>query len=138
MNEPQESAQAEFDAIKDHLEGYVAPAPTAVPPRSAVTSSRNPTRHISHLTQMAAKALHRDVPGMAVTRPRGKQVGVREKVEWDVLGGYEAKGSWKLLGMERGMGEVDWMRGLAQSGSGGVAELEKTWGRSWDGKRMTR
>lgn len=122
-----ESVQHEFDALKEHLDAYISNSTAAPLPRS----TRKPTRHISHLTQMAAKALHRDVPGMATMR--GKRLVEKGKVEWDELGEYQAKGSWRDLGLESGVEDVEMMRRLGMSREGGVTGLEKRWGRSWEG-----
>jgi len=127
-----ESVQSEFDALKDHLGSYVSSSKPPTVPRS----SRRPTRHISHLTQMAAKALHRDVPGMA--RLKGKVMMEKEKVEWDELGEYQAKGSWRSAGLEDGMEDVEMMGNMHTSGAGGFAGLERRWERSWDGDRGSK
>lgn len=123
-----EAEQIEFEAIKTHIESYMtssAPVPT---PKSI--KSKHPSRHISHLTQMAARALGRDVPGMTgmgmgMGMGRGRRSnGVvekgKEKAAWDDLGEYEVKQSWKGL-PELGM-EDD------------RADLEMIWGQSWAGE----
>ncbi|WWD16685.1 hypothetical protein CI109_101115 [Kwoniella shandongensis] len=136
-NEP---IQSEFDALKEHLDSYIS---TNAPPIPTPRSTRAPFRHISHLTQMASKALHRDLSGMAGSsaraRPRGSGVGKdgeKEKVGWDVLGEYESKTSWKQLGLESGLEDVEKMKKLEYSGVAGVATLDRTWDKSWNGNRM--
>lgn len=129
-------AQPEFDALKDHLDTYItSPAPAPTPARSA---SKHPTRHISHLTQMAAKALHRDVPGMAAAGAvaksglRREMKGGGERYGWDELGEYGTKESWRARGLERGDEDVEAMRRL-----GGIRMGVEPEGSSWynDGKR---
>jgi dynactin-4 len=80
-----DTAQAEYDALKDHLEGYMS--------ASAPIIKAKPTRHISHLTQMAARALNRTAP---VRKPRRED---KEAVGWDEIGHYDAKGTWSEVGM---------------------------------------
>lgn len=131
MNKETESLQNEFEAIKDHLESYMtSSAPVQAPTRSTV-GSRNPTRHISHLTQMAAKALNRDVAGM---RPRTRPKDFVEKAhdDWDEIREYKSKATWKVKGLEKGMSDVDDMRVMH---AGSIAELGKTWGHSWHRSR---
>ena len=134
---PPESAQSEFDALKDHLDTYInlsTPASPAVT-RTALTN-RNSTRHISHLTQMAARALHRDVPGMARAKIRPRGEGAQKEnahQSWDALAGYGAKGSWEGLGLQKGMEDVEVMK----SGMD-VALLEKRWEHSWDMDKTTK
>jgi len=85
----QDAVPAEFDALRDRLDAYMSkPSPLPTP-----RSTQKPSKHISLLTQMAAKALHRDFTGMA--KPKGKRVIEGEKVEWDELSEYRAKESWK-------------------------------------------
>ena len=128
VKEPQ-AIQDEFEMIKDHVDSYIttsAPAPTAA--KSAL-SGRQPTRHISHLTQMAAKALGRDVPGMRSLRTRQPESDKRAHESWDELGEYKSKGSWKAQGLERGMSDVEAVRHMAGLES---ARLEHCWASSWD------
>lgn len=128
VREPQ-TIQDEFESIKDHIDNYIttsAPAPIAV--KSAL-SGRQPTRHISHLTQMAAKALGKDVPGMRNLRPRRLESEKKSHDSWDELGEYKSKGTWKSQGLERGMSGVEDMRNMSALG---VAELQNRWGNSWD------
>jgi dynactin-4 len=112
-----DKAQPEFDALKDHLETYMStPVPTPKPARPGAT--RQPSRHISHLTQMAAKALHRDVLGKAA-RAGVVKSGVRrevrpggEKYGWDEIAAYAVKETWAIKGLERGNEDVERMRRL--------------------------
>ena len=64
INKEIEGVQNEFEAIKDHLDSYVTASNPAPPAIKSAKAGRQPTRHISHLTQMAAKALGRDVDGL--------------------------------------------------------------------------
>ncbi|ORY25840.1 dynactin p62 family-domain-containing protein [Naematelia encephala] len=146
INTQQELVQSEFDALKDHLESYVSLSSTA-PTYKSSSASRNPSRHISQLTQMAAKALHRDVPGMAAssartrTRSLGFGVGKAGKegpAEWDDLGEYKAKGSWKMIGLENGMQDVETMRELQETGGVGPAGLSSRWSNSWEADKMSK
>jgi dynactin-4 len=122
LNTQAEIEQTEFEAIKTHLETYItssAPIPT---PKS--TKSKQPSRHISHLTQMAARALGRDVPGM-MGMSRGKRAdGMlekgKEKAAWDDLAEYGAKASWKGLPDLR----------MEDDRAG----LEMVWGQAWAGE----
>lgn len=132
INSPPEAVQSEFDALKDHLDSYASSSVPAAPPRS----QRKPTSHISHLTQMAAKVLHRDVPGMG--RPLGTRIAEKEKVPWDDLAEYQADGSWRDVGLERGMKEVEVLRAIGSSGAGGKARMEQRWSQSWDGERIVK
>ncbi|KAK8861408.1 hypothetical protein IAR55_002227 [Kwoniella newhampshirensis] len=141
MNSLPETIQSEYDALKDHLEPYVS---NATPPVSSAGAARRPSRHISQMTQMASKALNREVPGMSAisSRVRGsgsvlRKDGEQEKVGWDDLGEYGAKGSWKALGLERGLQDVETMRKLDHSGAGGLATLESRWGMSWELDKMS-
>lgn len=86
--------QAEYEAIKDHLDSYMTNTSTAAMPKQG--KSKQPSRNISHLTQMAAKALGREVPGKMGRhkRPEGLE-RVKEKVAWDELADYQAKRKWK-------------------------------------------
>lgn len=123
LNTQTETVQAEYEAIKDHLESYMTSSATATTPAPKGGKSKNPSRHISHLKQMAAKALGREVPGM-MSRPRRKE-GLekgKEKAGWDELADFEAKRSWKE--------PVD----LGQDASVERANLELAWARSWAGE----
>lgn len=132
-----EQVQAEFDSIKDHLESYItcSSTPTTTPHRPRV-----PSRHISHLTQMAAKALNRPVHGLAVRKrpPRGQgRAPGGEKVGWDELEEYESKANWRELGLEKGMEDVEAIKLLEEAGWEGVAALDRRWSRSWECGRMS-
>jgi dynactin-4 len=114
-----ETIQNEFDALKDHLEGYIT---TTVPVQTPRPKGKQPSRHISHLTQMAAKALGRDVPGM-MGRPKRKE-GLdkgKEKAGWDELEAFKTERAWRgLLGIEEdraGM-EMIWSKAWAGEGYG--------------------
>ncbi|WVQ79057.1 hypothetical protein IAT38_001150 [Cryptococcus sp. DSM 104549] len=133
-----EAVQAEFDALKEHLESYITSSAPPTPHRTRV-----PSRHISQLTQMASKALHRDIPGMtAASKARRRMSGVkdgeagREKVGWDEMGEYVAKGSWREEGWGKGLEEVEMMKELQESGARGVGRLERRWGKSCDADRL--
>ncbi|WVR03969.1 hypothetical protein IAU60_000968 [Kwoniella sp. DSM 27419] len=135
-----ETVQAEFDSLKDHLEAYIA---HSAPAPSPARSTRVPSRNISQLTQMAAKALHRDVSGMTAhaARDRSRRSAVKvggEHFGWDEMPEYAAKGSWTEVGLEKGLQDVEVMRGLRDSGYDGLASLEKRWGKSWDVDRMAK
>ena len=71
-------------------------------------------------------------------RPKGKKTNETAKVEWDDLGDYQAKESWRTAGVESGMEDVEGMRNLNSTGAGGVAQLEKQWTRSLHGDRMAK
>jgi dynactin-4 len=125
LKEPQ-AVQDEFESIKDHIDNYIT---TSTPlPTVKSTVSRQPTRHISQLTQMAAKALGKDVPGMRSQKPRMQ--GERTLHEsWDELGEFKSKGNWKAQGLERGMNDVEDMRNLDRLQ---LVRLENRWASSWD------
>ncbi|OCF43394.1 hypothetical protein I317_02692 [Kwoniella heveanensis CBS 569] len=145
MHSQAETVQSEFDALKDHLESYIA---SNAPAPSPARSTRTPSRHISHLTQMAARALHRDVGGIAASkvrsRARGSPGGLwkdgseKEKYGWDEIEEYKAKRSWKDEGLVNGMEDVEIMKNFERSGPGGVASLEKRWSKSWESNRMSK
>ncbi|WVO13200.1 hypothetical protein L204_100812 [Cryptococcus depauperatus] len=130
-----EDAQDEFDALKNHLEGYINMSSPPTPHKTRV-----PSRHISHLTQMASKALHRNVPGLPTLSrrklPPGKTAG-QEKFGWDELDEYKAKGSWRELGLEKGLEDVTIMNGLRNAGWNGTSCLERRWDKSWQSDRMS-
>jgi len=132
IKEPQ-TIQDDFESIKDHIDNYIT---TSTPPPVAVKSAltRQPTRHISHLTQMAAKALGRDVPGMRSLRPRGESEKTRHE-SWDELGEFKSKGTWKAQGLERGTSDVEDMRNMD---SLELARVEHRWARSWDMNTKSR
>jgi dynactin-4 len=115
-----EIIQTEFDAIKDHLETYITPNAPA-PASTSRPKSKQPSRHISHLTQMAAKALGRDVPGM-MGRPKRRTTleKGKEKAGWDELEPYETKHSCK---------EHDQL----DDGESERARLQMIWHKSWMG-----
>ena len=124
MNTSDNGSRAEFDSIKDHLESYVSlfqPPPTR-------PASRVPSRHISHLTQMASKALHRDIPSMAAakSREKGRTSGVegmdKVHVGWDELKDYAAKEAWRGDNLERDLSQME---------SLDCAGLERRWRQSW-------
>lgn len=123
-----DAAQAHFDALKEHIDGYMTTALPAMTP-----AKPRPTRHISHLTQMAAKALHRS----ALTRTPGVvAVGKREEkapLPWDEMGDYMPKETWSQVGLEQGNGQVMGMR----EGRAGV-DVEGVWGSSWYRERKKR
>jgi len=120
INTQPESVQTEFDALKDHLESYITTTVPVQTPRAG--KGKQPSRHISHLTQMAAKALGRDVPGM-MGRPK-RNVGLldkgKEKAGWDELEAYQTEKGWKGL--------LDTTEGDERAG------LEMVWGKSWVGE----
>lgn len=139
MNTEVETIQTDFDNLKDHLQSYITQSTksSAIPPKSAPKSSSGPTRHISHLTQMAAKALHRDVPGMNKPRirPRGNDAAVQGNYQApDELAEAKVKQSWKEQGLHLGMQPVDDMREAAVE----IASIEDTWSFSWDRERAKR
>jgi dynactin-4 len=117
INTQPETIQNEFDALKDHLEGYIT---TTVPVQTPRPKGKQPSRHISHLTQMAAKALGRDVPGM-MGRPKRKE-GLdkgKEKAGWDELETFKTERAW---------------RGLLNVEEEDRAGMEMIWGRAWAGE----
>ncbi|KAK4685600.1 hypothetical protein P7C73_g4541, partial [Tremellales sp. Uapishka_1] len=89
---------------------------------------------------MAAKALHRDLPGMAASSakrriPRGvDKGGAKERIGWDELTDYKGDQNWKQLGVQRGLEDVENMR----RGEVAVASLERRWGKSWETDRSSR
>jgi dynactin-4 len=126
VNTEVETVQAQFDSLKEHLETYISLS-TPVP----AAKSRNISRHVSHYTQMAAKAMNKDVPTMRKpVRPAGIE-RPKEPVEWDDLGEYEGKGDWRQWGFEKGLEEVDYMGELSKSGWEGLSPIEARWGNSW-------
>jgi dynactin-4 len=136
INKELEVVQNEFEAIKDHLDGYVASSNPAPPAVKSALAGRQPTRHISHLTQMAAKALGRDVPGMRSVKPRKSEADKEVKVNdlWDEMEEYPSKATWKARGLERGMSDAEGMSSLLAD----VAQLERRWNSSWERSRATR
>lgn len=86
---------------------------------------------------MAAKALNRPVHGFAV-RKRPLQAPGGEKVGWDELEAYESKASWRELGLEKGMGDVEAVRSLEEAGWEGMAAVDRRWGTSWECDRMSK
>ena len=86
---------------------------------------------------MAAKALHRDVPGMSKlrVRPRGNDAAVQGNYQApDELAEAKVKQSWKEQGLHLGMQPVDDMREAAVE----LAAIEHTWSFSWDRERAKR
>lgn len=143
-----EQVVQEFDHIKDHLESYITSsttttttATTATTASSATPRPRIPSRHISHLTQMAAKALNRPVHGLAIRKKQGQVLGgEREKVGWDELEVYKSKANatWRAVGLEKGMGDVEAIKLVEQAGWEGVAPLDRRWDKSWECDRMSK
>lgn len=146
-----EQVVQEFDHIKDHLESYIMSSTTTTTTTTTNTTTphhrpRIPSRHISHLTQMAAKALNRPVHGLAVRkRPPGQggqqQVlgGEREKVGWDELEAYKSKNAnWREVGLGKGMEDVEAIKMVEQAGWEGVAALDRRWDKSWECDRMSK
>lgn len=128
--------QAEFDAIKDHLEGYIQQSA----PQPARSSRRFPTRNIAHMSQSTARALRYEIPGMAASSARrGARAptkdGEKDKSHWDELGPYDAKSSWRAVGLEHGTEDVDEMAIISKEE---VGHLEKRWANGWDATRMAR
>ncbi|WWC68801.1 uncharacterized protein I206_102736 [Kwoniella pini CBS 10737] len=140
MNTQAELVQSEFDSLKDHLESYISLSTSAPSAPSSTRSTRNPSRHISNLTQMAQKALHRDVGSMVAYSARNKRTiakdGEKEKLGWDELSEYEPKDSWRKVGLERGLQNIDTLRQLEESGTSGLASLDGRWARSYDHSKM--
>ncbi|KAE8539773.1 hypothetical protein D1P53_003710 [Cryptococcus gattii VGV] len=144
-----EQVGQEFDHIKDHLESYISS--TATPTTATTTSATSatprprPSRHISHLTQMAAKALNRPVHGLAIRKKQGQgqgqgMGGEREKVGWDELEVYNSKtnATWRAVGLEKGMEDVEAIKMVEHAGWEGVAPLDKRWDKSWECDRMSK
>lgn len=117
INPQPETTQTEFDALKDHLEGYIT---TTTPVQTPRPKGKQPSRHITHLTQMAAKALGRDVPGMMgrSKRKEGLDKG-KEKAGWDELETFKTERAWK---------------GLLDTEDEDRAGLEMIWGKAWAGE----
>jgi dynactin-4 len=120
INTQPETIQNEFDALKDHLEGYIT---TTVPVQTPRPKGKQPSRHISHLTQMAAKALGRDVPGM-MGRPKRKE-GLdkgKEKAGWDELEAFKTERPWRGMlsveGEDRAGMDMIWSKAWAGEGYG--------------------
>lgn len=135
MNKETERLQNEFEAIKDHLEGYMtSSSSTPAQPLRPGTGSRAPTRHISHLTQMAAKALNKDVSGLSKVRARTRDAADKHEA-WDEIAEYKPKETWRMTGLERGMGDVEDMKNME---SLEIAEVDKTWGISWERNRRAK
>jgi dynactin-4 len=89
---------------------------------------------------MAAKALHREIPGMAAVsaRTRGGMNAVKsaeDRVGWDEMKEYEAKGRCAGLEVDKAV-ELEELR--EGEWAGAVAGIEQTWGKSWDGDRRTK
>jgi hypothetical protein len=89
---------------------------------------------------MAAKALHREIPGMAAVSARtrgGRNVvkSTEDRVGWDEMKEYEARG--RCAGMEVDkMVELEELREAEWAGT--VAGIEQTWTKSWDSDRRTK
>jgi dynactin-4 len=82
---------------------------------------------------MAAKALHRDVPGMAaagalVKSGLKREMKIKEeKYGWDEIGEYKATESWRGRGLENGDGDVERMRRLESCGNRGEGIDRGSW-----------
>ena len=139
MHAEPDKIQSEFDAIKEHLESYLATSTPAPAASRGSTSSRQrqPTRHISHLTQMAAKALDRDVPGLARPKARLGNTGPQDEqhTAWDTLAPYASKSSWRDTGLEKGMVDVEHMTSMKKLE---IAEVDRRWAHSWDAERTAK
>lgn len=145
-----EQVGQEFDHIKDHLDSYISSTTSTTSTTTTTTTTSatphrpKPSRHISHLTQMAAKALNRPVHGLAVRkRPPGQGQGPgpggeREKVGWDELEVYKSKADWRAVGLEKGMEDVEAIKMVEQAGWEGVAALDRRWDKSWECDRMSK
>lgn len=57
---------------------------------------------------------------------------------WDELEAYESKASWRELGLEKGMGDVEAVRSLEEAGWEGMAAVDRRWGTSWECDRMSK
>lgn len=134
MEKQTASALSEYDAIKDHLSDYItANAPLKTPARPARS---NATRHISHLTQMAAKALNRPLPSKYGSTPRVRTISglssgsdksaPRDKSGWDELVEYPAKRSWRSVPQIEEEG-VRLSRLDSAQGCNAQASLDSTW-----------
>ncbi|KAL7421309.1 hypothetical protein Q5752_004194 [Cryptotrichosporon argae] len=127
-----QATQAEFDALKDHLESFLA-ASSVPGPGPASRAARQPSRHISQLTQAAARALHRNVPGMAAASrlPRKARADDRdERAGWDEAEVYESKRMWR---------DADDEYDPETNGAGAaVARLDRRWDQSWNAGRLAK
>jgi dynactin-4 len=111
---------------------------SSTPAPAPATTSTKPSRHISHLTQMAANALGRDVPGMAkvkIRRPGDPPLQRKSHDEWDDIGEYKTKASWKAKGWEVGLGQVEQVQSMQALK---VAPLDRRWAHSWDRDPMAK
>lgn len=135
MHKQPEVLQSEFDAIKDHLDGYMTSiAPPKIPARTPRSTA---SRHISQLTQLAAKALHRPLSSRNVPPPRMRTISglsagsdknaPKDKFGWDELNEYKSKLSWRSnMNMEEEQGPLQMSRG-------DLGGLDPRWSTSVDG-----
>lgn len=121
-----EEEQAEFDQLKDHLETYIQDAPSVNPKTGH--SRRVPTRHIGKITQAAARALGRDIPGSPLARPKRRTAADdKGRAGWDELGKYEAKHAWRS-DEPNGESDIDALREMTGED---IVPLEKRWDGAW-------
>lgn len=124
-----EEEQAEFDHLKDHLESYIQDTPTVNPKTGH--SRRVPTRHIGKITQAAARALGRDVPGSPLARPKRRVAGEdKGRAGWDELSKYEAKHAWRSEEQGNGESESD-IDALREMTGEDITPLQKRWEGAW-------
>lgn len=130
-----EEEQAEFDQLKDHLESYIQDTPSVNPKTGH--SRRMPSRHIGKITQAAARALGRDIPGSPLARPK-RRVAADDKgrAGWDELSKYEAKSSWRSDGREDG--ENDDVDALREMTGEDITPLQKRWEGAWATRRTAK
>ncbi|EKD03528.1 hypothetical protein A1Q2_02111 [Trichosporon asahii var. asahii CBS 8904] len=122
-----EEEQAEFDQLKDHLENYIQDTPSVNPKTGH--SRRVPTRHIGKITQAAARALGRDVPGSPLARPKRRVAGDdKGRAGWDELGKYEAKHAWRSDEQGNGGSDIDALREMTGED---ITPLDKRWEGAW-------
>lgn len=130
--------QAEYDALKDHIETYIQQSAAPVPEaKKAKGHTRTPSRHIAQITQAAQRALRRNVPGLAASSASSRAAKARSllaaadgqgKQGWDDLRPYTVKASWREAGVERGQEGVDALREAEEEV---VSTLERRWTSGW-------
>jgi len=132
-----DEVQSEFEAIKEHLEGYIAQtAPPVAVGAGGLGHRRAPSRNIAQITQAARGALRRDINAPArhsVRRKPNEATG--GKSGWDDMKPYQAKSTWRGVAVERGLSDVENMREMTGEA---VAPLEKRWTSAWEPPRLSK
>jgi dynactin-4 len=131
-----DEVQSEFDAIKEHLEGYIVQSAPPATSTGGMGHRRAPSRNIAQITQAARGALRRGLgapPRPSVRRKPSDKADT--KSGWDEMKPYQAKSTWRGVAVERGLSDVEYM---AEMTGEGVAPLEKRWTSSWEPPRSSK